>query len=116
MDSHHSAKEEELRRREEALKERELQLRLQELEAEQIRLQELKTDLNPPPVTPTRPHDPAQPPQKRPWYQRLPNAVKFVALVLVVLVAIRIAAWLASVVLVLAASWVGYKLFLERHD
>ncbi|MEM8639362.1 MAG: A24 family peptidase [Cyanobacteria bacterium P01_G01_bin.54] len=107
MNSHHSPKEEELRRREEALKERELQIRLRELEAE----------LEPTPVTPTRKHQEESRPQpKPPWYQRLPNWLKFIVVVLGVLVAIRIAAWLASVVLVLAVSWVAYKLFLESQD
>lgn len=102
MNPHYDSKEEELRRREEALKEREIQIRMRELEHE----------LGSPTVHPTTKLD--NPPRKRrPWYKKLPDIGKFLLILIAVVVAVRIAAWLATAVLVLGVGWVGYKLFIE---
>ncbi|MEL6383380.1 MAG: hypothetical protein AAFQ89_13190 [Cyanobacteria bacterium J06626_18] len=103
MDPHQQAKEEELRRREAELKTRELQIRMRELEAE----------LDKTSVHPTYKHE--EPPQKkkRTWYERIPNIAKFLMMVVLVIVAIRVASWLFTAALVLGLAFVGYKLFLE---
>lgn len=106
MSSDHHSREEELRLREEAIRERELQIRMRELEAE----------LDPTPLHPTTKHETTSK-KGRLWYERIPNIAKFVLLLVVVIVAIRIAAWLATAALVLGIAWVGYKFFLEGdHD
>ena len=104
MDPHQKAKEEELRRREAELKTRELQIRMRELEAE----------LEETPVQPTYKHEePQKPTKKQTWYKRIPNIAKFLLMVLLVIVVMRIASWLFAAVLVLGLAFVGYKLFLE---
>jgi len=39
---------------------------------------------------------------------------KYLAIVVAVVVSIRLATWLASVVIIGGLAWVGYKLFFER--
>ncbi|MEO0986301.1 MAG: hypothetical protein AAFY20_12215 [Cyanobacteria bacterium J06639_14] len=102
MDPHQKAKEAELRRREAEIKARELQIRMRELEAE----------LEETPVHPTYKHE-APPPQKRIWYKQLPNIVKFSGIAVAGIVAVVIANWLITAVLIAGVAWVGYKLFLE---
>lgn len=102
MDPYKQMKEEELGRREAELKARELQIRMRELEAE----------LDATPVHPTYKHEKPSP-KKRNWLKQLPSIGKFLLMVVAVIVAIRIATWLATAVLILGLGWVGYKLFLE---
>lgn len=103
MNPHHRSKEEDLRRREEALKEREIQIRMRELEAE----------LDPTPVYPTAKHEATPDKKKRPWYKRLLEIGKFCLIVVAVVVAVRLTAWLATAILILGIAWVAYKIFLE---
>jgi hypothetical protein len=108
MNPNHNSREEELRRREEVLKARELEIRLRELEAEIEKQHE-------PPVQPTRKHA-QKSPKELVWYQRLPNVVKLGVVFVAVIVAVNIAHWLATIVIVGTIAWVSYKLFLESHD
>lgn len=102
MNPHHNSKEEELRRREEALKEREVQIRMRELEAE----------LSKPPISPTSKLKDS-PRKTLSWFKRMSEIGKFLLIVVAVIVAIRLAAWLAMAILIGGIAWVGYKLFLE---
>ncbi|NEP16223.1 MAG: hypothetical protein F6J97_04880 [Leptolyngbya sp. SIO4C1] len=108
MDRHEPT--DDLSRREQALKAREIQIRMRELEAE----------LDPAPVHPTRKHrqkahrKKAIERQTRPWYLRLGEIGKFCLIVIAVIVAIRIAARLATIVIVLGVAWAIYKLFFGR--
>ncbi|MEM6426436.1 MAG: hypothetical protein AAGF66_10430 [Cyanobacteria bacterium P01_H01_bin.119] len=104
MDPQHRAKEEELRRREEVLKARELQIRMRELESE----------ISPTPVSPTRKHK--EPLKKASWFKKLVLAGKFLLIVLAVMVTVRVAAWLATGILVLAVAWVGYKVLFGSDE
>ena len=102
MNPDHQSKEQELKNREEELKEREIKVRMRELESEL----EAST-----PVKPTVKHKGAL---SFGWYNRLPKLVQFGLLVVGVIVAIRVATWLAGVLLLFTIGWVFYKLFLER--
>lgn len=104
MNSDPHSKEAELKRREAQLRERELQIRMRELEAE-------LSDATP--VQPTVIHSESPRRLKKPWYKKLPDVAKFFLMVVTVFVAIRVAAWLATAVIVLSLGWVGYKFFLE---
>ena len=93
----------ELRRRERELKEREHQIRLREIEAE----------INQPPLHQTQKHQSPESSVKQ-WYGKLLGVGKFLAVVVAVVVAFKVAASLAYVVIVGAVAWVAYKIFLER--
>ena len=101
MNPDHQSKEQELKKREAELKEREIKIRMRELEAE---LDEST------PVQPTVKHKESL---GRPWYRRLPKIAKFGLIVVGVIVAVRVAAWLATLLLIFGVGWAGYKLFLE---
>lgn len=97
-------KEEELRRREKEIQDREYALRLRELEAE----------INQSPVYQTQKHRPTEKPlaqSNRP----LVKVAKFLAIFVAVIVSVKIAAWLTSVLMVGCIAWVAYKLFLESE-
>jgi hypothetical protein len=102
MNYPHESKEAELRRREESLKKREVDIRMRELEAE----------LSNPAVLPTS-QQPKTGLNHKLWYRRLNRVGQFFLLVIGVIVAVRVAAWLATLLLLLSVSWVAYKLFLE---
>lgn len=102
-----SPKNDDLRKREQELQERERALRLRELEAEIMQ----------PPVMPTVKHNP---PESN-LQQRMRNLIKtakFVGLIAVAgilfVVVFRIGTFLASALIVGVIAWVAYKLFLER--
>lgn len=96
----------ELARREQELRERENWLRLQEIEAE---LQQGE-----PPLYQTVPLQEAssEKPVKQ-WKQKLILAAKFFGLVIVAVAAVKVAAWMANLVIVGLVAFAGYKLFLE---
>lgn len=93
--------EEDLQHREQDLKERELSIRFRELEAE----------VNQPPPKAIK-HDKTKSAVK-PRYRLLFKVGKFVALMVVAGVAIRIAAGFANVLILLAIAWAVYKVFFE---
>lgn len=98
-------KERELERRERELREREQAIRLKELEEELN-----KTD--DPPYYETQKHEPQEGKLKR-WSKKLAKIGKFLGIVVAVIVSVKVAAWLTSVIIIGAIAWVGYKLFLE---
>ena len=100
MDSDRT-KEDELQRREQELKDRELAIRLRELEA----------DVNEPPSKTVK-HSETKG-SISPWYRKLFKVGKFLALVVVTVVAIKIAAGLAGVLILFGIIWAAYKVFFE---
>ncbi|MBD2460502.1 hypothetical protein H6G89_05535 [Oscillatoria sp. FACHB-1407] len=107
-------REEELRRREQELRERELQLRLRELEAEihQLPPQPSYPSAQQPPLLHPTKHEP--PPTKfQTWLKKLTTVGKFLAIVVAVIVAVRVASWLATVVIVAGIAWLAYKILFE---
>lgn len=97
--------EDEFQRLERELQERERAIRLREIQAEINEPQ--------PPLYQTKKHQPPESSLKQ-RYGQLVNVGKFLALVVAVVVAFKIASTLASVILVGAVAWVAYQLFLER--
>jgi hypothetical protein len=94
--------------------ENELQRRERELQAREqaIRLREIEAQINQPPLLQTVKH---REPERslKPWYGKLVNVGKFLGIVVAVVIAIRIATGLATVIMIGAVAWVGYKIFLE---
>lgn len=90
----------ELRRREQELQAREHAIRLRELEAEIT------------PLYQTVKHQEPKSSLKR-WYGKLVNVGKFLAIIVAVVISIKIATGLATVIMIGAVAWVAYKLFLE---
>ena len=74
-----------------------------------IRLRELESEIDA-----STSQKPAQRQQVRPWYKRLPKLVSVSLLVVTAIVVVRVAAWLAGVLLFFGILWMGYKLFIER--
>lgn len=106
MNPERHSKEEELQRREAALKEREIKVRMRELESE-------IAQSSPGQLT-TRRKAKHKAALRHGWYGRLPKFVQFGLLVVGVIVGIRIATWFAGVLILFGIGWVGYKLFIER--
>jgi hypothetical protein len=94
-------KEQELQRREAELRQRELEIRLRELDAE----------INPPPLYETVKHQEAERSIER-WKRQLIQVGKFMGVVIAVIVAVRIASWLATIVMIGGIAWVVYQIFL----
>lgn len=102
-------KEEELQQREKELQEREHALRLRELEAELYQ----QSPTSEPPISPTSKHrEPEGKLNQR--FRQVVTVVKFLGIVIAVVVAVRIATWLATAVMVGGIAWIAYKLFLEK--
>ena len=101
MNPDHQSKEQDLQNREAALKEREIKVRMRELEAE------IEDSA---PVLPTTKHKETL---SHPWYKSLPKIAKFGLVIVGVIVAVRLVAWLAGVLILLWIGWAGYKIFLE---
>ncbi|MBD1839310.1 hypothetical protein H6F78_08400 [Coleofasciculus sp. FACHB-64] len=95
-------KDNELQRRERELQERKRANRLREIEAE----------INQPPLHQTTKHQDSQR-SPQPWYKKLANLGKFVAIVVTIVVSIQLAGTLSYVIIVGAVVWVAYKLFFE---
>lgn len=104
-------REEELHRREKELQEREHALRLRELEAEL----DQQAQRGEPPISPTTKHHKTNGALQQRFQQAI-TVAKFLGIVVAVVVAMRIAAWLATAVMVGAIAWVGYKLLFEKRD
>ena len=95
--------EQELRRREQELQARERAIRLRELEAE-INESSLYSTV--------KPQESESPLKQR--YRTLVKVGQFSAIVVVVVVSIKIAAWLTNLIILGAVAWVGYKLIFDR--
>ncbi|MEM9485134.1 MAG: hypothetical protein AAGA83_15760 [Cyanobacteria bacterium P01_F01_bin.116] len=102
MNPDRQSKEQDLQAWEETLKEREVNVRMRELESE--------IDAS----TPGKLKAKRKAAAVRPWYKCLPKIVRFGLLILGAIVAVRVAAWLAGLLLFLGIIWIGYKLFIER--
>ncbi|MGK7872732.1 MAG: hypothetical protein AB4426_05285 [Xenococcaceae cyanobacterium] len=107
----HDDRDKELQRREKELQERERAIRLRELETE-IYGKEEAQEL---PLYQTTKHEPPEGLLKR-WGRKLANIAKFAGIVIAVVVAVKIATWLAMTILVGAVGWVAYKIFLEKDE
>lgn len=111
MTSNHNS-EEDLRRREQELKDREMSVRLRELEAEaygksetaqpSARDVEVVTDV-----------PPTQSSIKR-TLRKIVNVGKFLAVVVAVVVAVKIAVWLAMAIMIGSIAYISYELFLKN--
>ncbi|BAY31109.1 hypothetical protein NIES2107_29630 [Nostoc carneum NIES-2107] len=95
-----SDRNQELEQRERELRQREVELRLREMEAE----------INPP-VYKTVKHQPEK--LSQPLLKNIMLGAKLFAIAVAVLVAVRIAAALAGMIMFAALVWLVYKLFLE---
>ncbi|MDZ7961012.1 MAG: hypothetical protein RMY34_24550 [Aulosira sp. DedQUE10] len=93
--------------RNQELEQRERQLRQREIE---LKLREIDAEINPP-VHKTVKHQPEK--VSQPWMKKIILGAKFFAVAVAVLIAVRIAAALAGIVMFAALVWMGYKLFLE---
>lgn len=96
-------REQELQQREQALRQRELEIRLRELDAE-INTQTNITDQ--PPTHATVKHQPS-----KSWFTQLSGAGKFFGIVVAVIVAVKIASWVAAILLFGTITWVTFQLF-----
>lgn len=102
--------EEDIRRREDSVKARELKMRLKEIEKELEAI-------------PQRPVEQgtAQPVEAevvseaktRSLYRKAKNVGLFGLIVVSVIVAVKIATWVATILMVLGITWMAYKFFLE---
>ncbi len=77
-----------------------------------IRLRELEAEINEPPLYKTQKHQPTESARQR-QTGKLVNIGKFLLLVVAVAVSVKIAASLATIILVGGVAWVAYKLFFE---
>ena len=101
--------EEDIRRREESLKARELKVRLKEIEKE----------LDDIPSQSTAKHVEAEvvtEAKTRRLYKKATDIGKFCLIVATVIVAIRLATWIGTILLVVGITWMAYKLFLESKS
>ena len=98
--------EEEIRRQEDRVKARELKQRLNELEKGLVE----------PPVQPTVKHTEPIQRKKASLSKKITDIGKFMLVVVSVIVAIRLAAWVGTIVMVPGITWMAYKLFLESKE
>lgn len=95
---------EEMRRREQELRDRETALRLRELEME--------ISQPPIPVYPTTKHE-APPSKLKQRLRQATNVAKFLGIVVAVIVAVKVAMWAATALMVGAIAWIAYKIFFD---
>jgi hypothetical protein len=104
MTSQHN-RHDELEQRERLLREKEVEIRLREMEQ--------KMSLNDTPFHQTVKHQIENSP--KPWVKKLIIAGKLFALGVAALVAVRVASVLAGFVIMAVLAWVAYKLFFETR-
>ena len=95
----------ELRRREQELQERETAIRLRELESE--------INSKQPPLHQTVRH---QHKARKPWYKKVVMAGKLFVLVVTTIAIVKLASWLAGILITTVLVWVAYKLFLDSGN
>ncbi|WP_414563356.1 MULTISPECIES: hypothetical protein [unclassified Anabaena] len=102
QDDHHQ----ELAQRERILREREVELRLREMES----------DIHTPnaPFQKTVKHQPHN--FQKPWVKKLILGGKLFAFGVVALVAVKIASAVAGIMIIAALAWISYKLFFESKQ
>ena len=109
-------REQEILRQERELQERELALRLREMEAE-IYEREKKEQATPAeqlPLYQTRKHNPPENFFRR-WGRRLVIGAKFCAIVIAAIVMLKIAYWLSVMIMVGGIGWITYQVLLDRE-
>jgi hypothetical protein len=106
-------KEQDLARREKEILERERALRLQEMETEIY--QEQNYQKGDAPFVQTRKDNPPEGKMKQ-WLRKAVNVGKFLGVVVAVIVAVKVAYWLALTIMVAGVGFVAYKLFLENKN
>lgn len=99
----HSDDNTDLQRREQEIRDREISLRMRELEIE----------LHKTPVHQTVKHNPPESFFQR-WKRKVVQVATFVGIVLAVVVTLKIAAWLTTVVIIGAIAWVVYQIVKGR--
>ncbi|AFY45956.1 Protein of unknown function (DUF3040) [Nostoc sp. PCC 7524] len=104
MTSQHN-RHDELEQRERLLREKEVEIRLREMEQ--------KMSVNDTPFHQTVKHQTENSP--KPWVKKLIIAGKLFALGVAALVAVRVASVLAGFVIMAVLAWVAYKLFFETR-
>ncbi|NET59876.1 MAG: hypothetical protein F6K47_28125 [Symploca sp. SIO2E6] len=92
-----------------------LQRREQELKAreEALRLRELESEINQPPLYHTSKEPPPEKSKKR-WVSKLIRTGQFLGIVIVVIIAVRVAVQLAYLVMIGAIAWVVFKIFVDK--
>jgi fatty-acid desaturase len=104
-----SDKRRQLQQWEQELRDRELAVRLRELEAEISQQQSSH-----------RTHLKNAEPQTQPlsllkrFYRKLENVAKFIGIVVLVVIGIQVASWLAGTFIVIGIVWLAYKIFFEN--
>lgn len=98
-------RDQELKQREQALRQRELEIRLRELDAE------INTKLDKNDQPPTHQTVKHREPTAKNWLTRTSLAAKFFGIVVAVIVAVKIASWVTTVLLFGAIAWLGYQIF-----
>jgi hypothetical protein len=94
---------------EQELRDRELAVRLRELEAE-------VNQQHPPHHAHLRNAAPRAEPLNvlKRFYRRLENIAKFIGIVVLMIISIQIASWLAGTFMVIGIVWLAYKIFFEN--
>ncbi|MBD0392956.1 MAG: hypothetical protein ICV52_03530 [Microcoleus sp. C1-bin4] len=98
----------ELRHKEQELRKREQEIRLRELEAEIDRsVPEYRTSKYEEPDSQVKG-------KLKQWRRKIIAVAQFTGIVIAVVVAVRIASWLATAVIVGGISWIAYKMFFAK--
>jgi Flp pilus assembly protein TadB len=100
----------ELRHKEQELRKREQEIRLRELETEiDSSVPEYRTSKY------EEPDSKVKEGQLQQWHRKLIAVAQFTGIVIAVVVAVRIATWLATVVIVGGIALIAYKMFFAEH-
>ena len=99
----------ELRHKEQELRKREQEIRLRELEAEIDRpVPEYRT------IKYEEPDSKVKEGKLQQWRRKITAVAQFTGIVIAVVVAVRIASWLATAVIVGGIAWIAYKMFFAK--
>ena len=110
--------EEDIRRREEKLRAREIKVRMAEMEKELEELNPRSASTQPANSQASYSDVEVMPPEKKPGMlsKKVANVGKFCLVVVSVIVAVRLAAWIGTIAMVAGITWMAYKLFLESKE
>ena len=110
-------KDRELRRKEDELKKREQLLRLKEIENDieekAKKQQQIREPEQEVPFYPTRKDKPPETKVQR-WKRKALNVAKFTGFVVATLVTIKVAYTVSLIIMAAGIGWLGYKIFLEK--
>ena len=99
----------EMRHKEQELRKREQEIRLRELEAEIDRsVPEYRTSKY------EEPDSQVKEGKLQQWHRKLIAVAQFTGIVIVTVVAVRIASWLATAVIVGGIAWIAYQMFFAK--